>query len=206
MEKPALTKDQAIWIAIRILGVIFAIKAILPAFHLIACLIAMLQIGLPSPISSAMLAQSVFLQTVLKDIVIIFFAVYLLFFAKWVYRLIEKTTPVQDDNTCLSTLLATIAVRIFGVWFIVKGIIELTNNFLSIANIKLVKDLAAKSMEDGAVPSDEFIEILNLAIPKVTVTLLVDVLVYAIAAFYFLKYGKLIIRLLICKRKSAANS
>ena len=39
-----------------------------------------------------------------------------------------------------------------------------------------------------------------------TVTLLVDVFCYALAAFYFLKYGKLVIRLLTCNRKSSAKN
>ncbi len=206
MDKPALARDQAIWIAIRILGFTFALKAFLPAFQLISCLIMAVSIGVPSTLSSALYTQSVLFQIIVADFVIIFFAVYLLFFAKWVHRLIDKTTPAQDDNTCLSTLLATITVRIFGVWFIIRGIIKLTDYFLSILNIKLVEGLTAKIIEDGEVPSDEFIEILNLAIPKVTVTLIVDVLFYSLAAFYFLKYGKLVIRLLTCNRKSSAKN
>lgn len=202
MDKPALKKEKAIWIAIRILGLIFALQAFISPFRLIGNLMTTVLIGTPPYLPSEMFIQLVLFQTILTDCVIIFVSVYLLFFAKRVYDLIDKSTPAQDENTCPSTLLATIAVRAFGVWFIIRGIIKLADYTLTIINFKIMDNLISKGIEDGSVSSNETIEeILNFGIPNVTITLIATVLGCAVAAFYFLKHGKLIIRFLTSNRK-----
>ncbi len=199
MDKPDLTKERAIWISIRILGVIFALKAVMSLFRLVTSLITVGLIGVPGmPIT--LLVQSILLNSILVDCAIISVTVYLLFFAKRGHRLIDKTTPTQDENTCLSTLLATIAVRTFGIGLIFGGIIKLVNYISTIISFQLMKTLLSKSIEDGSVSSNEFIEkILNFGFSRYTAEL-IYVLGFALGAFYFLKYGKLIIRLLSRKQ------
>ena len=200
MDKTALTKEKAIWIAIRILGVTFALKVFISVFRLASSLITTVFIGAPPYLPSTLIIQLMLFQTILTDCVIIFITIYLLFFAKRVYGLIDKSTPAQDENTCQSTLIATITVRTFGVWFIIRGIIKLFDYTLMVIDYKIMDNRISKGIEDGSVSSNEAIEkILNFGIPKVTITLIVTVLGCAIAAFYFLKYGKLIIRLLTRK-------
>lgn len=204
MDKPALTKDRSIWIAIRVLGFIFALEAIRPLFQLVGSLITVILIGFPPYLPSTLCTQLVLFEIILTDSVIILVTLYLLFFAKRIHSLIDKTTHVQDEKTCLSKLLATIAVRTFGVWFIIKGIITLATYPLSIINFLVINNLISKGLEDGSVSSNEFFEkLLNNGIPKVTITVIITVLGCALGAFYFLKYGKLVIRLLTYNRKSS---
>lgn len=191
-----MTKKEFIWLGIRFLGIawlVFTFGGILSAIGSFIVMLDLLPVfGMSEKVIFVTLFASVFSSTI--DVLII---IYLLFFGKFIFNIVHGTSSHPLDMIIEKQNYTEILIRFIGLWWVWKVIFQLFG-LLSRVFYTFIFTHIAKLLDDGT--SQETMKELIGKIPPFQQSMLwgtlLNTLIYAFLAWYFLKHGKLFIKLL----------
>lgn len=138
-------------------------------------------------------AQTLIFGSALLDCLVdLLVIIYLLFGGKTIYKIIDRTSQLNSEGLLQRENYAEILVRFCGIWWlwkIVQCIFSILQGFILIVALKLcVSIVSAENIP-------KFEQLLEISKKAFSWSSLVSILEYSILAWYFLKKGKLIIKL-----------
>ena len=200
-----MNKREFIWLVIRFIGVFWLIMAFCAVVK-IPFLGVSLFTFLPASMeySSSMLTSLILSATLAGQIAIVLFAAYLLFYGRFIFGIVNRTSGNCHENSLRREDYVVILVRFAGVWWlwlIAKEVGRQLSAFVSLMVLRFFFDLNDISDAHG----EELLDLLEGVSGAHLWIRAANIVIYVIFAWYFLKKGKLIIRL-FCRRWLGENS
>jgi len=168
-----MNKRQFIWLTIRFIGVFWLIKS----FGVI------LKIPFLGGVALA------------KQLATVIIILYLLFGGKCIFAIVNRTSRNCHDDLLQKEDYGQILIRFLGIWWLFRIATEISRLLLALAGLLLVRGMTDSPKVDQ-ITSQEMQELLDSMCATVLWARAINVIVYAFLAWYLLRCGKLIIRLL----------
>lgn len=188
-----MTKKQLIWLVIRFIGVIYLFMAIPALLMLINCFWGLIKNYPFNQASSYLISYLLFNQTASSAATLVI-AVYMMFFGKFIYRVVDKSTTCDADSPLTTFRSAEIMIRFLGVYFLWGIFARMCISLYSAVMLARFKYAPADFQE--IVPKNEMLSqhFKNLRM-NLSGDALISLVIVAVLAFYFLKRGSLVIDL-----------
>ena len=191
-----MNKRQFIWLTIRFIGVFWLIKSlsvILKIPFLGGASFCLLP--LPSNSTSENLTFLVLAITLAKQLATVIIILYLLFGGRCIFAIVNRTSRNCHDDLLQREDYAQILIRFLGIWWLFRIVTEICRLLLALAVTLLVKSMT-NVPNVSQIDNQDIQELLDSMCSMFLLAHVLDILVYALLAWYFLRGGKLIIRLL----------
>jgi hypothetical protein len=199
-----MTKKDFIWLVTRAIGLFMAFLSVPFIVSSIFSFFIMLKI-LSAEIMREWLIllnlSGIFLEGAFKTIIV----VYLLFFGKTLFNIVQHTSRLSLENVLEKENYTEILIRFLGVWWLWRivcqacGLISSSFYALILSNPAWLKNifsgLTTDSLEWQELCS-RLSKILHPLQQSMIWSILLDILIYSLLAWYFLKHGKFFINLL----------
>lgn len=187
-----MKKNDFIWLIIRFSGILFLVKGIKALLRIPPLCISLFRI-LPAYDSSRLFGVLLITGTLVESIVDVLVIIYLLFGAKTIYKIIDRTSQLDSEGLLQRENYSEILVRFCGIWWLWK-IITCIFRILRSFSATVILKYYATAITNGTDPQlEQLCELLGKLSKSFSWSSLVSILEYLILAWYFLKKGKLII-------------
>ena len=186
-----MNKREFIWLVIRFVGVFWLIRAfraviLIPALGVAMAMLLPFYMDDPSSVLTSLILSA----TLVEQIAIVLFAAYLLFYGRFIFGIVNRTSENCHEGSLRREDYVVIMVRFMGVWWLWLILKEVGGQLSAFASLMVLR-----SFTHG----EEFLGILEGVSGAQLWTRAANIVIFVIFAWYFLKKGKLIIRLL-CRR------
>ncbi len=188
-----MTKKQFIWLVIRFIGFAYLFAAVPAVLVLGNCIWNMIKYYPYNQASSYFISYLLFNQAAASATTIAI-TVYMLFFGKFIHRVVDKSTSFVAENDLDTRNYAEIMIRFVGVYFLWGILARLGVSLYSaimITRFKSAPSDFAQLVEKNEMLSQHFKSLQS----NLTTNSLLGLVILAGLAFYFLKRGKLVINL-----------
>jgi len=192
-----MTKKEFIWLGIRFFGVIYLLRSIPILLKFFAAFVSMGTQFIHPQHASGHIARWSVLGSLAEGLPTILLCFYLLFFGKWAFNIIARTSQLTDGDLLQKENYTEILIRFFGlrcIWSIFVGIIGVFIKLIMLAMIKVSPTLAEIANDPRS--ENHFKDMKMLLTLPGLLTILISILISALLAWYFLKNGKLFINFL----------
>jgi hypothetical protein len=188
-----MTKKQFIWLVIRFIGFGYLFMAVQAILLLGFCICDLIRYY-PYDKASSYLASYSLLDLAAASAATIVITAYMLFFGKFVYRVIDKSTSFVAECDLDTRNYAEIMIRFIGLyflwWILAKLCIALYSTIMLI-RFKHAPQEIVQLVSKNEMLSQQFKNLQK----NVDANVLIGIIILAGLAFYFLKHGKLVIDL-----------
>jgi len=195
-----MTKREFIWLVIRAVGLFKLIVSLRFVFSAIGTFIVMLTI-LPVDNGPGKVILIGLFGMLLESISPIIIVIYLLLFGKTIYHVVHRTSCHTPEVVLEKTDYAEILMRFIGFWWlwrIVCQIFRLVNGLLYAVILShpkwLNNDIAYEATDSQL--WKELIRVLHPLQQQMVWSVLLNILIYSILAWYFLKHARFFMNLL----------
>ena len=134
--------------------------------------------------------------TLVESIIDVLVIIYLLFGGKTIYKIIDRTSQLDSEGLLQRENYSEILVRFCGIWWLWKittYAFIMLRAFIAIAILKCYADTTVNVNHSKL---EQIYKLLEKMTESLSWSSLVGILEYSVLAWYFLKKGKLIIKLL----------
>ena len=195
-----MTKKEFIWLGIRFFGVIYLIKSIgiLLRFFTAAAPLGMMFIHPQG--ASGIIARWSILGSLLEGLPSILLCLYLLFFGKWAFNIIARTSQLTADDLLQKENDTEILIRFLGLRWICGIFLQIIGVISRLFMLGLIKvsptltEITEIAKQHGL--GDPVKTIRNPLTHQELGSIAFSLLISALLAWYFLGYGKFFINLL----------
>jgi hypothetical protein len=188
-----MTKKQFIWLVIRFVGFAYLFIALPAVLVLGNCIWNLIKYYPYTQPSSYFISYFLFNQAAASAATIAI-TVYLLFFGKFIHRVVDKSTSFVAENGLDTRNYAEIMIRFVGVYFLWGILARLCVAIYSAIMLERFKHAPQECID--LVSKNEMLSkhFKNLQ-SNLSLDSLIELVLLAGLAFYFLRFGKLVINL-----------
>jgi len=134
-----MNKREFIWLVIRFIGVFWLIRAfraviMIPALGVTMALLLPVHMG-----DSSMLTSLILIATLAGQIAIVLFAAYLLFYGRFIFGIVNRTSGNCHENSLRREDYVVILVRFMGVWWLWLTLKEVGGQLSAFVSLMLLR-------------------------------------------------------------------
>jgi hypothetical protein len=197
-----MTKKEFIWLVIRFFGLVTLMLSVRPIVNTILTFCVTLPLFPAEDASEAVVLVSL-LPVILDGVFKLLIVVYLLFFGKTLFTIVNRTSTQALDAALVKPDYTEILIRFLGLWWLwlIAGHIFRLIYSLCMALILHHPDWLMSNVVNEPTKSttlETFTQLNSSLYPLQMITivgLLSNILIYSILAWYFLKHGRYFINL-----------
>lgn len=194
----SMTKKEFIWLIIRFFGIVFLITSFDSILKAVVSLVCLLWI-LPSSTPSGFVASLLFLGVLLGSGINIIVIIYLLFFGKRIAIIVHHTSATELENTLRTEDYPEIFMRFLGIWWlwnVIRQVLRLITGILGYFVLSNPQWFPGNNTSTNQNFMETLYPKLQSLQEGIFWSILLNMLIYGVLAWYFLKHGKFLINLL----------
>jgi hypothetical protein len=188
-----MTKRQFIWLVIRFIGFAYLFMAVPAILVLGNCIWSLIQYYPYTQASSYFISYLLFNQAAASAATIAI-TVYMLFFGRFIHRIVDKSTSFVAENDLDTRNYAEIMIRFVGVYFLWGIFARLCVSLYSAVMLTRFKS-APEEFAQLVLKNEMLTQHFKSLQSNLTRNSMLGLIILAGLAFYFLKRGKLVINL-----------